>query len=85
MEIRRLYRSIVEMLHEAIKHRGSTLADQQYVDLLGRAGEYQQLHKVYDRAGQPCNRCRADHHQGEVPEPQHLLLPLLPDLGAAGR
>jgi formamidopyrimidine-DNA glycosylase len=59
MEIRRLFRSIVEILHEAVKHRGSTLSDQQYVDVLGRAGEYQQLHNVYDRAGQPCNRCRA--------------------------
>jgi formamidopyrimidine-DNA glycosylase len=59
MEIRRLFRSIVEILHEAVKHRGSTLSDQQYVDVLGRAGEYQLLHNVYDRAGQSCNRCRA--------------------------
>jgi formamidopyrimidine-DNA glycosylase len=59
MEIRRLFRAIVEILHEAVKHRGSTLSDQQYVDVLGRAGEYQNLHNVYDRAGQSCNRCRA--------------------------
>src|SRR5262249_5516511 len=59
MEIRRLFRSVVEILHEAVKHRGSTLSDQQYVDLLGRPGEYQELHNVYDRAGQPCQRCRA--------------------------
>ena len=59
MEIRRLFRSIVEILHEAVKHRGSTLSDQQYVDVLGRPGEYQNLHNVYDRAGQSCNRCRA--------------------------
>ena len=59
MEIRRLFRSIVEILHEAVKHRGSTLSDQQYVDVLGRAGEYQNLHNVYDRAGQSCNRCRS--------------------------
>ena len=58
MEIRRLFRSIVEILHEAVKHRGSTLSDQQYVDVLGRAGEYQQFHNVYDRAGKSCNRCR---------------------------
>ena len=38
---------------------GSTLADQQYVDLLGRPGEYQQFHNVYDRAGLACKRCRA--------------------------
>lgn len=59
MEIRRLFRSVVEILHEAIKHRGSTLADQQYVDVQGRPGDYQTLHNVYDRAGQTCNRCRS--------------------------
>jgi formamidopyrimidine-DNA glycosylase len=59
MEIRRLFRAIVEVLHDAIKHRGSTLSDQQYVDLAGRPGEYQTLHEVYDRAGQACRRCRA--------------------------
>jgi formamidopyrimidine-DNA glycosylase len=59
MEIRRLFRSVVEILHEAVKHRGSTLSDQQYVDVLGRPGEYQNFHNVYDRAGQSCNRCRA--------------------------
>jgi formamidopyrimidine-DNA glycosylase len=59
MEIRRLFRSIVEILHEAVKHRGSTLADQQYLDVFGRPGEYQQFHNVYDRAGQSCKRCRA--------------------------
>lgn len=58
MEIRRLFRAIVEVLHDAIKHRGSTLSDQQYVDLAGRVGDYQQFHEVYDRAGQSCHRCR---------------------------
>ncbi|MGQ0616531.1 MAG: bifunctional DNA-formamidopyrimidine glycosylase/DNA-(apurinic or apyrimidinic site) lyase [Acidimicrobiia bacterium] len=58
MEMRRLYRALVEVLHEAIKHRGSTLSDQQYVDLYGRPGEFQALHQVYDRQGQPCPRCR---------------------------
>jgi formamidopyrimidine-DNA glycosylase len=58
MEVRRLYRAVIEVLHEAVKHRGSTLADQQYVDLMGRPGEYQELHQVYDREGKPCRRCR---------------------------
>jgi formamidopyrimidine-DNA glycosylase len=57
-EIRRLYRSVVETLHDAIKYGGSTLADEQYVDLNGKAGEYQQHHKVYDREKEPCLRCR---------------------------
>lgn len=58
MEIRRLFRAIVEILHEAVKHRGSTLSDQQYVDVQGRPGEYQQFHAVYDKAGEHCRRCR---------------------------
>jgi len=58
MEIRRLYRAIVEVLHEAVKHRGSTLADEGYVDLHGRPGEFQLLHQAYDREGQACRRCR---------------------------
>ncbi len=57
-EIRRLYRSLVEILHEAIKYGGSTLGDEQYVDLNGKPGEYQQHHQVYDREKQPCRRCR---------------------------
>jgi formamidopyrimidine-DNA glycosylase len=57
-EIRRLYRAVVETLHEAIKYGGSTLADEQYVDLNGRPGEFQEHHKVYARDRQPCRRCR---------------------------
>ena len=57
-EVRRLYRAMVETLAEAIKHRGSTLADEQYRDLFGEVGDYQGSHQVYDREGQPCRRCR---------------------------
>lgn len=57
-EMRRLYRSLVETLHDAIKYGGSTLADEQYVDLAGKRGEYQEHHKVYDREKQACRRCR---------------------------
>jgi formamidopyrimidine-DNA glycosylase len=57
-EIRRLYRAIVEVLQDAIKHRGSSLADEQYRDLFGEVGEFQHLHNVYDREGQACPRCR---------------------------
>jgi formamidopyrimidine-DNA glycosylase len=57
-EIRRLYRSLIETLHEAIKYGGSTLDDNGYVDLNGRPGEYQEHHKVYNRDKQPCRRCR---------------------------
>jgi len=58
-EIRRLYRAMVETLQEAIKHRGSSLADEQYRDLFGALGEFQSMHKVYDREGEACRRCRS--------------------------
>jgi formamidopyrimidine-DNA glycosylase len=57
-EIRRLYRALVETLQDAVKYRGSSLADQQYVDLFGKKGEYQLHHKVYAREGEACLRCR---------------------------
>jgi len=58
IEIRRLHRAITEVLTEAIKHGGSTLDDQQFVDPDGRAGNYQQFHQVYNREGQACYQCR---------------------------
>ncbi len=57
-EVRRLYRAMVETLADAIKHRGSTLVDEQYRDLFGEAGDYQGSHQVYNREGQSCRRCR---------------------------
>ncbi|HXC19263.1 MAG TPA: bifunctional DNA-formamidopyrimidine glycosylase/DNA-(apurinic or apyrimidinic site) lyase [Acidimicrobiales bacterium] len=58
IEIRRLHRAISETLTEAIKHGGSTLDDEQFVDPDGVAGSYQQFHQVYNREGQPCLQCR---------------------------
>jgi formamidopyrimidine-DNA glycosylase len=57
-EVRRLYRGMVETLQDAVKYRGSSLADEQYVDLFGKPGEYQLHHKVYAREGEACRRCR---------------------------
>jgi formamidopyrimidine-DNA glycosylase len=57
-EVRRLHRALLETLHDAVKLRGSSLADQQYRDLYGAVGSYQNEHKVYAREGQPCQRCR---------------------------
>jgi len=57
-EVRRLYRSMVETLSDAVKHRGSSLADEQYRDLYGEVGDFQGQHQVYERAGQACRRCR---------------------------
>jgi len=58
-EIRRLFRALVETLHEAVKHHGTSTADVPFVDLYGKAGGYQDFLKVYGREGEPCKRCRA--------------------------
>lgn len=57
-EARRLWRGMTEVLTEAIKARGSSLADEQYVDLFGHTGKFQEQHQVYAREGKRCLRCR---------------------------
>jgi len=57
-EVRRLYRAIQEVVQEAIRHRGTTLPDEAYLDLFGKPGEFQEELKVYGRKGLPCRRCR---------------------------
>jgi formamidopyrimidine-DNA glycosylase len=54
-DVGRLWNSIRRILTRALKAKGSTLRD--YVDAEGRAGSFQRLHRVYDRAGEPCSRC----------------------------
>ncbi|RJQ27319.1 MAG: bifunctional DNA-formamidopyrimidine glycosylase/DNA-(apurinic or apyrimidinic site) lyase [Peptococcaceae bacterium] len=54
-EADRLHRAIRTVLQEGIKHKGTTISN--FVDGNGRAGNYQELLKVYKRAGQPCCRC----------------------------
>jgi formamidopyrimidine-DNA glycosylase len=56
-EIRLLTRQIKLVLNRALKHKGSTLRDYRNAD--GEPGNFQNLHRVYDRAGQPCHNCRA--------------------------
>jgi formamidopyrimidine-DNA glycosylase len=58
-EIRRLFRALVETLHEAVKHRGTSVDDHPFVDLYGKPGDHQEELKVYGREGEPCRRCRA--------------------------
>ncbi len=52
-----LYRAIVSVLTDAVRYRGSSLADEQYRDLFGELGGYQKRHRVYAREDQPCTRC----------------------------
>jgi formamidopyrimidine-DNA glycosylase len=58
MEIRRLYRSLVEILHEATKHHGTSTDEHPFTDLHGKPGSFQEELQVWGRDGEPCRRCR---------------------------
>jgi formamidopyrimidine-DNA glycosylase len=58
-EVRRLYRAVVETLHDAVKYRGTTLPGSPFADVTGKPGEYQQHLAVYGRDGQLSPRSRA--------------------------
>ncbi len=54
-EVERLHAAIREVLAEALASGGSSVSD--YVDLRGEKGGYQERHRVYRRAGEPCLSC----------------------------
>lgn len=55
--IERLHTATRAILHEAIKYEGSTLGDGTYRNALNQDGSYQNAHRVYARAGEPCLQC----------------------------
>lgn len=55
-QLRKLYRSVQEVLREAIALGGSSISD--YVDAGGEEGFFQLQHRVYGREGEPCLVCR---------------------------
>ena len=57
-EIRRLYRSVVGILHDAIKYRGTSLEDRPFLDLAGAPGEFADHLAVYGKAGELSPRSR---------------------------
>ena len=57
-EIRRLYRSVVGILHDAIKYRGTSLEDRPFLDLAGAPGEFGEHLAVYGKAGELSPRSR---------------------------
>ena len=54
-ELHRLHRALRDVLNEAIRLRGSSIAD--YVDSEGNLGGFQRRHRVYQRHGKRCSRC----------------------------
>jgi formamidopyrimidine-DNA glycosylase len=53
----RIKQAMREVLNTAIRYAGSTLADGTYRNALNQHGNYQNLHRVYGRAGAACPRC----------------------------
>ncbi|MGI9604948.1 MAG: DNA-formamidopyrimidine glycosylase family protein [Acidimicrobiales bacterium] len=58
-EVRRLYRSLVETLHNVIKYRGTTLEDRDWADLFGEPGIFDQHLQVFGKAGGLSPRSRS--------------------------
>jgi formamidopyrimidine-DNA glycosylase len=52
---RKLYDAIQEVLHAAIRAKGSSISD--YVDSEGKRGSFQHEHLVYQKHGNPCAKC----------------------------
>lgn len=55
-EVRRLYRAILEVAHEAVKQGGTS--DSEFADEDLESGDYGDFVRVYGREGRPCARCR---------------------------
>lgn len=55
-----IHQHMLEVLHLAIRYEGSTLSDGTYRNALNESGGFQNHHRVYDRAGQPCRRCNGE-------------------------
>jgi formamidopyrimidine-DNA glycosylase len=52
-----IHEALLSVLRTAIRYEGSTLADGTYRNALNQDGSFQNHHRVYDRAGQPCGSC----------------------------
>jgi formamidopyrimidine-DNA glycosylase len=65
-EIRRLYRSIVETMHNAIKYRGTSTEANGWVDVHGDIGGYGEFLEVYGRDGQRSHNGRGEVHKSKI-------------------
>ena len=58
-EIRRLHRSLVGTMHDAMKYRGTSVPERPFFDAFGQPGGYAGHLKVWGRQGQLSERSRA--------------------------
>lgn len=56
--LRTLHQVMLEILQLAITLEGSTLSDGTYRNAINDPGSYQNMHRVYDKAGEPCSQCQ---------------------------
>ena len=59
MRLRRLHQVMLEILQLAITLEGSTLSDGTYRNAINDPGGYQNMHRVYDKAGAACSQCQS--------------------------
>ncbi len=57
--LRVLHQVMLDILQLAIKLEGSTLSDGTYRNALNDPGGYQNMHRVYDKAGEACRQCQS--------------------------
>jgi formamidopyrimidine-DNA glycosylase len=57
-EIRRLFRAVVEIVHDSVKHGGATIGEDGFIGLSGKPGGYTEFINVYGREGQMSPRAR---------------------------
>lgn len=55
-ELKAIYSVMKIILKKAVKLRGTSISD--YRDTAGKAGGYAEIKKVYQREGEPCQRCK---------------------------
>ncbi|NCC30761.1 MAG: bifunctional DNA-formamidopyrimidine glycosylase/DNA-(apurinic or apyrimidinic site) lyase [Chloroflexia bacterium] len=76
-----LHAAIRDILSQAIQHEGSSLRN--YRNGYGRRGQQQEYFLVYDRAGQPCQRCGTTIERVVIAQRSTFFCPvcqLLPEL-----
>mgnify|MGYP000291459928 CR=1 FL=1 len=57
-EVRRLYRAVVEKIHDAMKYGGTTLDDGKFLNIRGEPGDFAQYVNVYGKHGEMSPRAR---------------------------
>ncbi len=55
-EIRKLYSSVFNVIKQGLKYGGSS--DENFINVLGQEGAYQQHFLVYNRKGKKCHQCK---------------------------